>query len=175
MVHGDQPDTRDTFIEAYDAATQVWGVAWNLSTGLYWSHPWEFLTLDSQSRHYINKRLGLNVAISGQQGPCDARSYLKLLDDLRSRFGEDSYPVHSFPDLSLASWMYKDPSDEPVQASAVDEGNTENKQLKARHTKPFRLQLRSFRTPSKTFSRMDAFLKGPRLIFCSTGCEPRRT
>ena len=114
MVDDDQLDTREAFIRAYDEATQVWGVAWNLSTGLYWAHPWEFLTLDSQSRHYINKRLGLHVAISGQQGPCDGRSYLKLLDDLRSRFGEDGYPVHSFPDLSLASWMYKDPVDEPV-------------------------------------------------------------
>lgn len=119
MVDGDQLDTRDAFIRAYDEATQVWGVAWNLSTGLYWAHPWEFLTLDSQSRHYINKRLGLNVAISGQQGPCDGREYLKLLDDLRSRFGEDGYPVHSFPDLSLASWMYKDPVDEPVQAGDI--------------------------------------------------------
>ena len=119
VVDGDQLDTRDAFIRAYDEATQVWGVAWNLSTGLYWAHPWEFLTLDSQSRHYINKRLGLNVAISGQQGPCDGRAYLKLLDDLRSRFGEDGYPVHSFPDLSLASWMYKDPVDEPVPAGDI--------------------------------------------------------
>ena len=119
MVDGDQLDTRDAFIRAYDEATQVRGVAWNLSTGLYWAHPWEFLTLDSQSRHYINKRLGLNVAISGQQGPCDGRAYLKLLDDLRSRFGEDGYPVHSFPDLSLASWMYKDPVDEPVPAGDI--------------------------------------------------------
>lgn len=130
MVDEDQLDTRDAFIRAYDEATQVWGVAWNLSTGLYWAHPWEFLTLDSQSRHYINKRLGLNVPISGQQGPCDGRAYLKLLDDLRSRFGEDGYPVHSFPDLSLASWMYKDPVDEPVPAgdigtNAVAEQETE--------------------------------------------------
>lgn len=119
MVDGDQLDTRDAFIRAYDEATQVWGVAWNLSTGLYWAHPWEFLTLDSQSRHYINKRLGLNVAMSGQQSPCDGQAYLKLLDDLRSRFGEDGYPVHSFPDLSLASWMYKDTVDEPVPAGDI--------------------------------------------------------
>lgn len=125
MVDGDQSDARDSFIQAYDEATQVWGVAWNLSTGLYWTHPWEFLTLDSQSRHYINKRLSLNVAIIGQQGPCDARSYLKLVDDLRARFGEDGYPVHSFPDLSLASWMYKDPVDEPVPTGVVDDGVAE--------------------------------------------------
>ena len=38
---------------------------------------------------------------------------------MRSRFGEDGYPVHSFPDLSLASWMYKDPVDEPVPAGDI--------------------------------------------------------
>ena len=126
MVESDQPDTRDAFIQAYDDATQVWGVAWNLSTGLYWAHPWEFLTLDSQSRHYINRRLGLNVAISGQQGPCDARTYLKLVDDLRSRFGEEGYPVHSFPDLSLASWVYK-AVDEPVPHGDVDDDALEDR------------------------------------------------
>lgn len=121
MVQDDQPSTRDAFIQAYDEAIQVWGVAWNLSTGLYWANPWDFPTLDSQSRHYINKRLGLEVSISGQQGPCDARSFLKLLEDLRSRFGEDGYPVHSFPDLSLASWMYKGPLDDAVPTGGVVE------------------------------------------------------
>lgn len=114
LVESDQLEARNAFIRAYDTATQVWGVAWNLSTGLYWAHPWDFLTLDSQSRHYINKRLGLNVSPNGQQGPCDARSYLKLQDDLRARFGEESYPVHSFPDLSLTSWRHEDPAGKPV-------------------------------------------------------------
>ncbi|BBT39690.1 McrB family protein [Pseudomonas putida] len=129
LEESDQPEDRDTFIQAYDAATQVWGVAWNLSTGLYWAHPWDFLTLDSQSRHYINKRLGLSVEISGQQGPCDGRAYLKLLDNLRSRFSEDDYPVHSFPDLSLASWMYKDPVDKSV--SIGDGGSTATEEQQA--------------------------------------------
>lgn len=126
MVEGDESDTRDAFIEAYDEATDVWGVAWNLSTGLYWTHPWDFLTLDSQSRHYINKCLGLNVAVSGQQGACGAQSYLKLLEDLRSRFGEDNYPVHSFPDLSLASWLYKDPAGESAPAGDVEDDVAED-------------------------------------------------
>ena len=125
MVETDNPDAQNAFIQAYDEATQVWGVAWNLSTGLYWAHPWEFLTLDSQSRNYINKRLGLVVSHNGKQAPCDARSYLKLLDDLRSRFGEDGYPVHSFPDLSLTSWMYKDLADESVPPSDVDDRSVE--------------------------------------------------
>lgn len=126
IIDGDLPDAREAFSHAYDEAIKLWGVAWNLSTGLYWAHPWDFLTLDSQSRHYISKRLGLTITASGQQGPCNARSYLRLLDDLRVRFGEDSCPAHSFPELSLASWMYQDPPEESYSLEeffedAVDE------------------------------------------------------
>jgi len=130
LVGEEGPEIRAEFAAAYDSAIQVWGVAWNLSTGMYWAHPWEFPTLDSQSRNYINKRLGLPVASSGQQGPCDADSYLKLLDDLKSRFREDSYPVHSFPELSLASWMYKDPTEELSPADDTHEDSAGNQALK---------------------------------------------
>ena len=116
FAKSDEPDAREEFVQAYDAAIDVWGVAWNLSTGLYWANPWDFLTLDSQSRHYIRKQLGLQIPGQGQQRPCNAESYLKLLGDLSARFGEESYPAHSFPELSLASWLYKDPE---VSVSAL--------------------------------------------------------
>jgi 5-methylcytosine-specific restriction enzyme B len=109
FVNSDLPEHRADFTEAYDVATEVWGVAWNLSTGLYWAHPWDFLTLDSQSRDYIANHLSLQIPTSGQQRPCGSEGYLKLLDDLKARFNEDSYPIHSFPELSLASWIYKNP------------------------------------------------------------------
>ena len=102
------PEHRAEFVEAYDAAIEVWGVAWNLSTGLYWAHPWDFPTLDSPSRHYIEKRIGRRILTSGQRGSCTSEGYLKLADDLRARFNEDNYLVRSFPELSLASWLYKD-------------------------------------------------------------------
>jgi 5-methylcytosine-specific restriction protein B len=115
LVEDDGPGTRDEFIEAYDGATHVWGVAWNLSTGLYWAAPWEFPTLDSQSRHYIQKRLGVPITTPAPQAPCDAATYLQLADDLRTRFAEDDYPVHSFPELSLASWQFKDATPAPQE------------------------------------------------------------
>jgi len=112
FVGSDLPENRTELAHAYDAATKVWGVAWNLSTGLYWAHPWDFPTLDSQSRHYVAKRLSIPVPTTGQQKPADADGFLKLIDDLKARFTEDGYPVHSFPELSLASWLFKDPTDQ---------------------------------------------------------------
>lgn len=111
FVDSDLPEHRAELAGAYDAATPVWGVAWNLSTGLYWAHPWDFPTLDSPSRHYIAKHLSIPVPTMGQQKPADATGYLKLIDDLKSRFTEESYPVHSFPELSLASRQFKDPAE----------------------------------------------------------------
>lgn len=119
LVEDDTPITRTEFIQAYDTATQVWGVAWNLSTGLYWASPWEFPTLDSQSRHYIQKRLGLTIAAPAPQAPCDAATYLQLTDDLRTRFAEDDYPVHNFPELSLTSWHFKDATPAPHEDDAT--------------------------------------------------------
>jgi 5-methylcytosine-specific restriction enzyme B len=115
LVDDDQQDSRAAFIQSYDDAIKVWGVAWNLSTGLYWVSPWEFLTLDSQSRRYIQKRLGLAITVANPQAPCDATVYLQLADSLRTRFAEDDYPVHSFPELSLASWQYKDTTEDVPQ------------------------------------------------------------
>ena len=116
LVESDQPDQRDQFIADYDAAIDVWGASWNLSTGLYWSHPWEFPTLDSNSRSFLTSRLQMRVPTIGPQKPCSGATYLKLVDDLKARFSEESYPVHSFPELSLAAWHYKGPEESQAEA-----------------------------------------------------------
>lgn len=115
FVESDEADLRDEFIQAYDAATKVWGVAWNLSTGLYWAHPWDFLTLDSQSRQYLTRRLGIRIPAGGAQGACEGKGYLTLIDDLKARFEEESYPVHSFPELSQEAWLQRYPENGEAQ------------------------------------------------------------
>lgn len=104
---GENEDTRSEFIAAYDKATQCYGVGWNLTMGLYWIRPWSFLTLDGQSQEYINKKLNIEISMNGLKGRCTASDYLELLDNLDTRFQEDSYPVHSFPELSLAAYKYR--------------------------------------------------------------------
>ncbi len=118
FVESDEADCRDEFVEAFDTAMKVRGVVWKLSIGLYWTHPWEFPTLDSQSRQYLAKRLGIQIPAGSAQGICDGEGYLTLIDNLKASFEEDSYPVHSFPELSLAAYQNRDPdvSDEELLA-----------------------------------------------------------
>ena len=108
-------DTRSTFVKAYDHATEIFQVGWNLTMGLYWIRPWNYPTLDTRSRSYIEKKLGIQVGRNGPKGRCNAEDYLRILDTLKARFQEEVYPVHSFPELSLAAWYFKEqtPPDDP--------------------------------------------------------------
>lgn len=103
-------DSRFDFMRAYDNATRCPGVGWNLTMGLYWIRPWSFPTLDAQSKRYITKKLAIQIDRNGPKGRCNANDYLSVLDMLEARFQEDAYPVHSFPDLSLAAYLFKDGS-----------------------------------------------------------------
>ncbi len=100
----DSPSVREDFAAAYDEAQSVKGVKWNLATGLYWAHPWDFPTLDAGSREYLTQELGL----IGEYGPraeaISGADYLALAESLKAQFLEADCPVHSFPELSVAGW-----------------------------------------------------------------------
>ena len=119
FAESDDPDTRSAFVSAYDNATQRFGVGWNLTMGLYWIRPWQFPTLDNQSQRYIGKKLNIQISRNGPKGRCNASGYLVVLDTLEARFQEDGYPVHSFPELSVAAWLFKD-SGAPAHQKVTD-------------------------------------------------------
>jgi len=108
---------RTSFIDAYDNAAQRVGVGWNLTMGLYWIRPWLFPTLDSQSRDYLENNLKMAIGQNGPKGRCNSSDYLSLQEMLETRFKEDAFPVHSFPELSLAAWLYKGDSTPVTQLS----------------------------------------------------------
>ncbi len=108
FAESDDAEARSAFVSAYDNATQRYGVGWNLTMGLYWIRPWNFPTLDGQSQRYISKKLNIQIGMNGPKGRCNATDYLAVLDTLEARFQEGAYPVHSFPELSLAAWLFKD-------------------------------------------------------------------
>ena len=115
----DAADARTAFITAYDNATHIYGVGWNLTMGLYWLRPWNFPTLDDRSQRYIGKKLNIQFGKNGPKKRCNANDYLTVLDTLEVRFQEDAYPVHSFPELSLAAWFFGD-SGTSTHANATD-------------------------------------------------------
>ncbi|MGC9953504.1 MAG: AAA family ATPase [Rhizomicrobium sp.] len=106
----DDDGSRSAFSEGFDNANGRPSVAWNLTMGLYWIRPWAFLSLDHNSRVYVIKKLGVPIGLHGPKKRCNSADYLAAMDALEPRFQEASYPVHSYPDLSLEAWSYKDPT-----------------------------------------------------------------
>ena len=104
FADADTRETRAALTEAYDLALEVNGVRWNLSMALYWVRPWDFVPLDELSRNYISNELGMHVPTTGGTMPGDGESYLRFLDELKTRLDDSNSPVHSFPVLSLAAW-----------------------------------------------------------------------
>lgn len=92
------------FTFAYDIASAVMNVGWNLTMGLYWARPWFYPTLDSQSQYYIQKVLNIKILKNGAKGRCSGQSYLSIMQALNKAFTQPNYPVHSFPELSLSAW-----------------------------------------------------------------------
>ena len=71
--------------------------------------------LESQTQKNIEK---LHSDWARTKGRCTADDYLSFKDSIEERFREEAYPVHSFPELSLAAWQYK-PADEIEGLSGV--------------------------------------------------------
>ena len=69
--------------------------------GLYWIRPRKFLPLDSRSEKYIVDHLGITRP---DRIPPSGLDYLALADDLKDRFNDTNYSVHSFQELSLAAY-----------------------------------------------------------------------
>ena len=121
FADSDDNDARDQFAEAFDKANGRLFVAWNLTFGLYWIRPWDFVSLDQNSQLYITKKLGVPIGLHGPKRRCNSADYLAVMDALEPRFQEVSYPVHSFPELSLEAWLYKDPTGLTTTTDAVPE------------------------------------------------------
>jgi len=111
FAESDEDEVQVSFIKAYDAAIERWGVAWNLTTGLYWIRPWSFPTLDIRSRNYISNQLAIPIGHSGPQKHCSGADYIAVMDALETRFQEEAFPVHSYPELSSAAYKVSSEQD----------------------------------------------------------------
>ncbi len=121
LAEADTEQAIEVFSRDFDAAMAYYGVAWNLTFGLYWCRPWSFLSLDERSRSYISEKLRLTIGRNGPKHRCSAADYLQLIDALKQRFEEPDFSVHSFPELSLAAWTYTASAPDPAEDESDDD------------------------------------------------------
>ena len=107
IAYADYETDPSNLIGSYDAAEALPRVAYNLTMGLYWARPWRYAPLDGNSRRYITDRLGIQLPRTVPSGSV----YVELCNQLKRRFEDSDFPVHSFPELSWAAYQ----PDRPVQ------------------------------------------------------------
>lgn len=113
--------SREEFINYYNIALRQKGIKWNLTMGLFWIRPFEYINLDSINRWYlsnpnnipeefINKANNFKFVFSGED-------YLSLCSDCRKILENGDYSYNNFPELSRVAF------------ALAEEINTEKKRL----------------------------------------------
>lgn len=108
--------TSDTssFAQHYDAALEQWGVKWNLTMGLYWIRPMNFVNLDGVNKPFLEREFG--IANSRLKHVPNATDYLDICASVRSQLADKGFA--SLPELSYKAWQ--DSQSEKEQDAAAD-------------------------------------------------------
>ena len=90
---------QDEFEQKFDLVMSQSYFPWQLTSGLFWIRPHAYVVLDKASKTYLTDELELIKDDRLSKEHFNGNVYLKLLDDLATRFNEDYFPIHSFPEL----------------------------------------------------------------------------
>lgn len=97
-------ENKKFFINIYDKVINQHGVQWNITFGLYWIRPWDYLTLDNNIRTALIEKFKIKIPRNSPKKMCVGEDYLNLVEMIKEKFSDENYPVHSFPELSYKAW-----------------------------------------------------------------------
>lgn len=116
------PASSAAFVKAYDAAILQKGVKWNLTMGLYWICPYEYINLDSRNRWYIrlpeSRAIGLTDCVGNLNTVPGGEAYLEISDRCRRLLAEGEAPFRNFPELSYVAWKVSEKVNEEKRTAA---------------------------------------------------------
>lgn len=97
-------ENKNAFVEIYEKVINQHGIQWNITFGLYWIKPWDYLTLDNNTRTSLTDKLKVKVPRNSPKKMCTGIDYIALVELMKEKFEDEDYPVHSFPELSYKAW-----------------------------------------------------------------------
>lgn len=114
-----EEEKKNNVIKYYNKVITQKCAKWNVTMGLYWIRPWDYLPLDDRTRKYCKKYniyAPLGETIGGWKQPPNGELYLEIIDKLKNNFAEsEDNKLVSFPQLSLIAWL--DGTDESYRPS----------------------------------------------------------
>lgn len=102
-------ENRDSFVEIYDKVITQKMVKWNITMGLYWIRPFNFLNLDSKNREYLlNHPLYKKIVLSYSilRTPPSGENYVSLIENLKLVFTHEESEHKNFIELSHEAYNF---------------------------------------------------------------------
>ena len=94
-------DDKWKFRSCFYVVTAQQGIKWNITMGLYWIRPYDYISLDSRTRAYLPS-LGINVF---DESNIDAAHYIPLLEEVREKITSSAIKEKNIPEISYQAWI----------------------------------------------------------------------
>ncbi len=92
---------RENLTKWFDVVCKQQGIKWNITMGLFWIRPYEYISLDSRNREYLPK-IGIGVF---KESEIDSKHYLNLLDNVIHKIETKTIKETCIPDISVNAWV----------------------------------------------------------------------
>lgn len=110
LAEKDDAANREIFIKWYDTVHDQLGIRWNITMGLYWIRPYEFINLDSRNRWFIvdpdNMPVDFVNSVKKKLNKVPyAAEYLAIKDACLYALKDGNYEYKNYPELSYKAWI----------------------------------------------------------------------
>lgn len=110
LAEKDDAANREIFTKWYDTVHDQLGIRWNITMGLYWIRPYEFINLDSINRWFIvdpdNMPVDFVNSVKKKLNKVPyAEEYLAIKDACLHALKDSDYEYKNFPELSYRAWI----------------------------------------------------------------------
>ena len=110
LAEKDDEANREIFTKWYDTVHDQLGIRWNITMGLYWIRPYEFINLDSRNRWFIvdpdNMPVDFVNSVKKKLNKVPyAAEYLAIKDACLHALKDGNYEYKNYPELSYKAWI----------------------------------------------------------------------
>ena len=110
LAEKDDEANREIFTKWYDTVHDQLGIRWNITMGLYWIRPYEFINLDSINRRFIvdldNMPVDFVNSVKKKLNKVPyAAEYLAIKDACLQALKDGNYEYKNYPELSYRAWI----------------------------------------------------------------------
>lgn len=110
LAEKDDEANREIFTKWYDTVHDQLGIRWNITMGLYWIRPYEFINLDSINSRFIvdpdNMPVDFVNSVKKKLNKVPyAAEYLAIKDACLRALKDGNYEYKNYPELSYRAWI----------------------------------------------------------------------